>query len=144
LEKRNAFPLETVEKIAAQDKQTITCTLTGQWDIPIELQGSYEVNLDKLAPDITMADLANFKVTYEDIKFGQVIGTGGFGEVFKSTYKGETVAVKKLSTTLPLEDTVDLFREFRREVWVSRYDKYNYCQLYCVHFIASACFDMII
>jgi hypothetical protein len=45
----------------------------------------------------------------------------GFGEVYKGKYKGEVVAVKKLLTEgLSPNEVVDVFREFRREVWLSR------------------------
>jgi hypothetical protein len=47
----------------------------------------------------------------------------GFGEVFKANFRGETIAVKKLNLGLMPEDQVAVFREFRRELWLSRYNK---------------------
>jgi Leucine-rich repeat (LRR) protein/GTPase SAR1 family protein len=53
------------------------------------------VPLSKIAPDISFHSLGDLVVPYEAIKQGQVIARGGFAEIFKSEFAGETVAVKK-------------------------------------------------
>ena len=40
--------------------------------------------------------MANWKLDFEQIKLEQMIGRGNFGEVYKGTYVGSDVAVKKL------------------------------------------------
>jgi len=52
---------------------------------------------------------------------GELLGHGGFGEVHKATYRGETVAVKQLLRRADVV-TASLLEEFRHEVGVLRYD----------------------
>jgi hypothetical protein len=41
---------------------------------------------------------AEFGIRYEELKFGKMLGKGSQGEVFKATWRGSTVAVKKVDT----------------------------------------------
>jgi hypothetical protein len=77
--------------------------------------------LDTLAPDVMMSDLTEYRIKYEDIELKEMVGKGGFGEVYKGIYNHQTVAVKKLLTDgLTPTDILEVYREFRREVWLSR------------------------
>jgi len=40
--------------------------------------------------------MAQWKVNYKDLVFGPMIGKGNFGEVYKGTWLGTDVAIKKL------------------------------------------------
>lgn len=49
-----------------------------------------------------ITNLKDLKITLieeEDLKFGESIGAGGYGQVFKGEYKGNKVAIKKLLIT---------------------------------------------
>lgn len=121
--KRHNFTYQECEKAASQGKGTLTCTMneTIKNEVPVEYQDDFEVRLDSLAPDLMMLDMIQLKIKFEDIDLGEVIGKGGFGEVYKGTFKGDIVAVKKLITDgLSPNDVTEVFREFRREVWLSR------------------------
>lgn len=63
--------------------------------IKVSVRGRIEVRLDKIAPDVSFHSLDHLLVPYEAIKMENLIATGGFAEIFKSQYKGETVAVKR-------------------------------------------------
>jgi tRNA A-37 threonylcarbamoyl transferase component Bud32 len=60
-----------------------------------------------------------FDISYSDLKFGDLIGRGAFGEVYKATYRGNLVAVKKLFVTQGLSQSDELqiyFACFRKEI----------------------------
>jgi len=59
----------------------------------------------------------NVFVAMKDIKFGERIGRGTFGEVYKCTWRGAVVAVKKLTTTTVSEEFI---QEFEKEVSLMR------------------------
>ena len=59
----------------------------------------------------------NVFVAMKDIKLGERIGRGTFGEVYKGTWRGAIVAVKKLTTTTVSEEFV---QEFEKEVSLMR------------------------
>jgi serine/threonine protein kinase len=40
--------------------------------------------------------MAQWKVNFDDLDLGERIGKGNFGEVYKGTYLGTDVAIKKL------------------------------------------------
>lgn len=59
----------------------------------------------------------NAEVDLSEIKYGNVIGRGTFGEVFKGTWRGAIVAVKKLNSSQMSEEFV---KEYEREVYLMR------------------------
>ena len=59
----------------------------------------------------------NAEVDLSEIKYGNVIGRGTFGEVYKGTWRGAVVAVKKLNSSQMSEEFV---REYEREVYLMR------------------------
>eukprot|EP01094_Clydonella_sp_ATCC50884_P021946 TRINITY_DN493_c0_g3_i1.p1 TRINITY_DN493_c0_g3~~TRINITY_DN493_c0_g3_i1.p1 ORF type:complete len:2040 (-),score=911.87 TRINITY_DN493_c0_g3_i1:136-6255(-) len=90
----------------------------------VKCGGVRDIRLDTLTPDIAMTHVAKCKLNFHEIEMGKKIGEGGFADVFKSTFKGEVVAVKKIkfgaSNEPSLDSTTELeaFGEFRREVWI--------------------------
>jgi hypothetical protein len=69
----------------------------------------------KLAPDLTLAVLADKKIDYSKIQLQNKIDEGSFANVHRGTFNGLEVAVKELK----LEDSE--IAEFRREIWLMRY-----------------------
>ena len=59
----------------------------------------------------------NAEVDISEIKYGSVIGRGTFGEVYKGTWRGAVVAVKKLNSAQMGEEFV---KEYEREVYLMR------------------------
>jgi serine/threonine protein kinase len=58
-------------------------------------------------------------ISYSDLKFGEQIGRGAFGEVYKATYRGNLVAVKKLFVAQGLSQSEEIqkfFESFRKEL----------------------------
>ncbi len=58
----------------------------------------------------------DWEINYDELEIGEALGTGGYGEVYKATWKGTEVAVKVMAsekTTKEMEkdfkDEVDLF-----------------------------------
>lgn len=74
-------------------------------------RGVKPVRIDKLAPDLAMADIADRKVDYSQITIERELGEGSFAKVFKGTYRGAVVAIKQIK-----KEAQD-FGEFRRELW---------------------------
>ena len=69
--------------------------------IKVSVRGRIEVPLEKIAPDVSFHSLDHLLVPYEAITMENLIATGGFAEIFKSKYKGETVAVKRFLSSDP-------------------------------------------
>eukprot|EP00811_Abedinium_folium_P034198 NODE_709_length_2814_cov_7.376628.p1 GENE.NODE_709_length_2814_cov_7.376628~~NODE_709_length_2814_cov_7.376628.p1 ORF type:complete len:764 (+),score=257.04 NODE_709_length_2814_cov_7.376628:164-2455(+) len=65
-------------------------------------------------PKATSAPCAELLAT-EELQFGQILGTGGFGAVHQGRYRGEEVAIKKLHTTDGVITPAQV-EEFRKEV----------------------------
>jgi hypothetical protein len=90
-----------------------------------------------------MADLESIRVDYDSVEITKELGKGAFGVIYEGTYKGTSIAVKKLilptSPSLSLEnvpdsdkmsfeernEVVNVFEEFRREVWMMKYVLYT-------------------
>ena len=52
-----------------------------------------------------------WKVNFEDLKFSKRIGVGGAGEVYKGTWKGTVVAVKKIFKEITNEEKKPILKE---------------------------------
>jgi serine/threonine protein kinase len=51
-----------------------------------------------------------------ELELGTVLGTGGFGEVYRATWKGTEVAVKKMVLASSDRSTKEMEKNFRDEV----------------------------
>ena len=83
------------------------------------------------------------ELDWSDLQVGESIGSGAFGEVFKATLDGETVAVKRL--VLP-EDPVEqksLISEF--DVSLNCFFLFLFCFCFvCVLFLFCLCFVCVL
>lgn len=60
---------------------------------------------------------AEFGIKYDELKFGKLLGKGSQGEVFKASWRGSTIAVKKVDTRkVPPE----IIEEFAQEAQIMR------------------------
>jgi len=106
------FDIEDCEQAAIDGKASVKCS---------EIR---DIRLDELAPDITMSHVQDCKLDYSDVITEREIGVGGFAVVYKGTYQGKIVAIKKIkfgdASQPSLDDTTEIeaFAEFRREVWL--------------------------
>eukprot|EP00898_Chlorokybus_atmophyticus_P002711 jgi/Chlat1/3440/Chrsp23S03757 len=62
-------------------------------------------------------DVGEFEISFEDIRLGERIGIGSYGEVFKADWQGSEVAVKKF---LDQDLSPERLAEFRTEVGIMR------------------------
>ena len=60
---------------------------------------------------------AEFGIKYDELKFGKMLGKGSQGEVFKATWRGSTVAVKRVDTRKVPPEIID---EFTQEAAIMR------------------------
>lgn len=83
-------------------------------------QEKVQIPLSKIVPDVAMADVQLPRVNFKDINVGKELGKGAFGKIYEGIWKKEQVAVKELIISDALEDDekIDIFHEFRREVWL--------------------------
>jgi serine/threonine protein kinase len=106
------FTLEECEAAAIAGHTFVRCS------------GVRDIRLDVVTPDIAMTHVQDSRLEYSDIEMGKKIGEGGFADVFKSIFRGEIVAVKRIKfgakNQPTLDDTseIEAFGEFRREVWI--------------------------
>lgn len=70
-----------------------------------------------LSTDPEVSDAFDKQIDISEIRLGQRIGKGSFGEVYLATWNGTTVAVKKLPTSKLAEE---FLREFAREARLMR------------------------
>lgn len=83
-----------------------------------------EVRLDLLVPDLKLVYLKGNLVKWEDLSIEKQIGRGGFALVYKGTYKGEVVAIKKLEVKEDDAESAEdsnyakAFAEFRKEAFI--------------------------
>ena len=52
-----------------------------------------------------------YKIEHEDLRLGKRVGVGGAGEVFKGTWKGSIVAVKKIFKMITKEERKSILKE---------------------------------
>jgi hypothetical protein len=95
------FPLEELEHAAAFGQTHVNFK-----DIPVAI--------DSIAPDLVLADLAEYKIDRSELKMGKCVGEGGFGLVYFAEYRGQQVAVKEVKVDDAMK--VEAYLEFRHEV----------------------------
>ncbi|KAK2986018.1 hypothetical protein RJ640_005110 [Escallonia rubra] len=72
---------------------------------------------DSTRSDVTLDDVADCEIPWEDITLGERIGLGSYGEVYHGDWHGTEVAVKKF---LDQAITGESLEEFRSEVQIMR------------------------
>ncbi|XP_019239060.1 PREDICTED: serine/threonine-protein kinase EDR1-like isoform X2 [Nicotiana attenuata] len=72
---------------------------------------------DSAKSDVTLDDVADCEIPWEDITLGERIGLGSYGEVYRGDWHGTEVAVKKF---LDQDITGDSLEEFRSEVRIMK------------------------
>jgi Leucine-rich repeat (LRR) protein/GTPase SAR1 family protein len=87
--------------------------------------GDVQVSVSELVPDIAMTQAEGSRILCEEIDVGEQVGEGGYALVYKGTYRGQLVAVKKIKIERHTEGEDDsallvALSEFRREVWIMR------------------------
>ena len=82
-----------------------------------QLANSVSESVKPFIPEVLYLD--TMSVAWQELKMEKVIGTGSFGEIFRASYAGKTVAVKKIKVVR--EDETGQFESLRetfRELWV--------------------------
>jgi serine/threonine protein kinase len=77
-------------------------------DVPFESDGTDRV------PGESVVIRESWKIAIRELKMGVRLGVGNVGEVFRATYRGRVVAVKKLLGTWYKSD--DMIARFREEI----------------------------
>jgi hypothetical protein len=76
-----------------------------------------------LAFDVVLEDIEYLKANFEDIQVLEEVGKGGYATVFRGSFNGETVAVKRIDMVEEnngTDELVEKFGEFRREALLMR------------------------
>ncbi|KAF2075746.1 hypothetical protein CYY_002928 [Polysphondylium violaceum] len=111
---RTLFLYEDIERSFLSKKYEMLCRspYTGEETM---------VPLGSMVPELVMSDIGpNFTLEYKDLEIIEQIGEGGFGIVYKAKLRGQIVAVKQIALTGNSQaNAEDIYREFRREVWLS-------------------------
>jgi len=111
---RTLFLYEEIERSFLSKKYEMLCRspYTGEETM---------VPLGSMVPELVMSDIGpNFTLEYKDLEIIEQIGEGGFGIVYKAKLRGQIVAVKQIALTGNSQaNAEDIYREFRREVWLS-------------------------
>ncbi|XP_052621961.1 probable serine/threonine-protein kinase SIS8 isoform X2 [Lactuca sativa] len=72
---------------------------------------------DSTKSEVSLDDVADCEIAWEDITLGERIGLGSYGEVYRGDWHGTEVAVKKF---LDQEVTVESLEEFKSEVGIMK------------------------
>ena len=96
------FKVEELLPLIADHKLTHKCDV------------DHEVQLVEIVPDLLLADLDSvFLLNFKELHFNKekenLLGIGGFGEVYRGKYKNQEVAIKFYTVT----DSCDVDRSFR-------------------------------
>lgn len=87
------------------------------------------VRLDQLCPDLCLVNIRALEIDPRDLlpwdrdpPDGGLVGEGGFGFVFRKSYKGKMVAVKKFKEIekqgISPEEAAKIHTSFRNEIWL--------------------------
>ncbi|KYR00437.1 LISK family protein kinase [Tieghemostelium lacteum] len=79
-------------------------------------QSNDNINLEGL-PDGTNA----FKINFDDLEFGQLVGKGAYGKIYKGEYFGTPVGIKEISLSPRDSKYKDLIKFIQREVAMLRF-----------------------
>jgi len=86
------------------------------------------VQIEYMAPDLTLADVETRKIDVSEIEFGPHLASGGFADVCEGRFRGMPVAIKQMRFSDITEDEVGTFLmderlaaydEILREAWVA-------------------------
>eukprot|EP01132_Coremiostelium_polycephalum_P000699 gene699-862_t len=113
LDPRTLFLYEDIERSFLNKKYEMVCkSMNGEEKL---------VRLDSLVPELMMSDIGpNFTFDFKELEIIEKIGEGGFGIVHKGKLRGQIVAIKQIALQGNSQAAAeDIFREFRREVWLS-------------------------
>ncbi|KAL6069141.1 Myotubularin-like phosphatase domain [Balamuthia mandrillaris] len=103
----NEYSIEELSKQAAMGNQ----------DATMQCRNGTAVSLSKLAPDLFMSEFKSSEIDFKDLVLEKALGKGGYATVYKGTHQGKEVAVKELRMEQSASrNTIDIFKEFRREV----------------------------
>jgi predicted Ser/Thr protein kinase len=58
-------------------------------------------------------DQSDWEIDYDELEIGDILGSGGFGEVYRAMWKGTEVAVKVMASE---KATKEMERNFKDEV----------------------------
>jgi serine/threonine protein kinase/Leucine-rich repeat (LRR) protein len=78
------------------------------------------VPLEKLVPDIFGCEVQDYVTDWSDVQLGDRLVRGLKSDIFKATYNGETVVVKraKLDEDASAQEKFGLYREYASEGWL--------------------------
>jgi hypothetical protein len=74
-------------------------------------QEKEEIPVTKIWQDVASTTSLSWIIDYEELEIQEVIGTGGFGEVYKGLWRGTEVAVKKMKSDEMTEEEVRCFMD---------------------------------
>jgi hypothetical protein len=79
------FSYQGCKKAVLEGRDYVTCEFS-----------SREVSLDSVVPDLSLSSVP--KLLYSDLTLQEKIGRGSYASIFKGTFQGNTVAIKKYNT----------------------------------------------
>lgn len=63
-----------------------------------------------------LTDYDSSLIDVNEIKYGEAVGQGSYGTVYKGTYRDRVIAIKEMTIT-----DSEAMEAFGREVWMSAY-----------------------